>query len=244
MLSQSTHSWLKLCMWTLLVMVLVRMGAWYNRNLSASPYLTNCITGFFIAMAGDVLCQRYFESRKLTIVTPIIDSGNSNHLSPVSQPTFNVDKLRAIEMGVIRALLITPVTQYWYTVLQWAFPGTTVIQIVCRVMLDQAIGSPVVISLVFLAKSILHAEPSTVVDKVQGNLYNTWYCGLQYWPVMHFINFKFVPILYQPLYASIASLYWNAVLSYFANKKPREVSVSNTQSVKRELLMSAPVDRV
>jgi hypothetical protein len=91
-----------------------------------------------------------------------------------------------------------------------------------RVLIDQAVGSPIAITLVFTGKAILARSPLSAKDTIQNHLLDTWAVGLQYWPFMHTINFRFVPLLYQPMYATFASLYWNAVLSYYTNK-PKNV---------------------
>jgi hypothetical protein len=177
-----------------------RAGEWYSRCLSHSPYITNCVTGFIVAGAGDALCQRYFEGG-------CVDQHRS------------IDKRRVVEMGLIRAAVITPFTLKWYTILARIAPGATLVSALKRVAVDQVIGSPIVISLVFTAKALLAGEPWTAQDTIKRSLVETWCVGLQYWPVMHTINFRFVPLMYQPLYASFVSLYWNAVLSYYANGK-------------------------
>lgn len=176
-------------------------GAWYARCLSHSPYITNSATGFIVAGAGDALCQRYFEQDKPEESKPI-------------------DKRRVLEMGLIRAAVITPFTLNWYTMLAKIAPGSTLLSALKRVVVDQAIGSPIVISLVFIAKAVFIGDALSAKDTIQRHLGPTWLVGLQYWPIMHTINFRFVPLLYQPLYATFASLYWNAVLSFYANKGP------------------------
>lgn len=188
--------------------VLGKIGAWYTSCLTRAPYVTNCTTGFIVATAGDVACQVYFEQ-------PPKAPNSVNSPSP----GIEIDKVRAAEMGLIRASIVTPFTQYWYRVLLTLSPGTTMVSVLKRVAIDQAVGSPVVILMVFAAKAGLSGELTTLPVMVQANLFSTWLCGLKYWSVMHSFNFRFVPLLYQPLFATVASLYWNAVLSYYSNTK-------------------------
>jgi hypothetical protein len=199
-----------------------KAGVWYTKCLAAAPYTTNCVTGFLIAFSGDIACQSYFESKNPKVSASLLQSGSNNSYvrdvtsRSVHQPK-KYDFNRAGKMGMIRAVIITPLTQYWYTVLLWTFPGASLYRVLCRVALDQAVGCPVVIVLVFYAKAILDGQPGSAAATITSNLLSTWRCGLQYWPFVHTINFGLVPPLYQPLFSSFASLYWQVVLSYYAN---------------------------
>lgn len=203
-----------------------KVGDLYTRCLTRSPYVTNCTTGFIVATAGDMLCQKYMDDSKNTeesASTTIITEGK------------HIDMRRALEMGLIRAALVTPFTQFWYGFLLRIAPGKS--QVFKRVVIDQAIGSPIVIVMVFLAKGILQLDLESSKDMISNNLVNTWFCGLSYWPIMHAINFRFVPLLYQPTYATFASLYWNAVLSYYSNnvktdKTAQPIVAQNVDGVK------------
>lgn len=189
--------------------LLGKIGAWYTSCLTRAPYLTNCTTGFIVATAGDVACQVYFEQPS--------KPSSKQHSAETHSLGVEIDKTRAVEMGLIRASIVTPFTQYWYRVLLTLSPGTTMVSVLKRVAIDQAVGSPIVILMVFAAKAGLSGDLSSLPGMVQSNLFSTWLCGLKYWSVMHSFNFRFVPLMYQPLFATVASLYWNAVLSYYSN---------------------------
>jgi hypothetical protein len=137
-----------------------------------------------------------------------------------------LDYGRVAEMGIIRAFVMTPFTLNWFKLLVKLSPGGGMASALTRVAIDQAVGSPIVITLVFTAKAILAGNPLSAKDTIENHLLDTWKVGLQYWPFMHTINFRFVPLLYQPMYATFASLYWNAVLSYYANK-PKQNTLVN-----------------
>lgn len=93
-----------------------------------------------------------------------------------------------------------------------------------RVAIDQAVGSPIVILMVFSAKALLAGQLTTLPAMIENNMLNTWLCGFKYWSVMHSFNFRFVPLMYQPLFATMASLYWNAVLSYYSSNVNNSLS--------------------
>jgi len=210
-----------------------KIGDLYTRFLTCSPTATNCITGFLVGTVGDVACQKYFEKAPCWSSRPSEDGK--------LQDNVKVDLKRAGELGLIRATLVTPFCQWWYAYLQHLAPGNN--QVFKRVAIDSAIGSPLVICMVFATKGLLLGDMQVSKELISNNLWKTWIAGLSYWPFVHCINFRFVPLMYQPLVGTIASLYWNAVLSYYSNKDnmsvadkeidtPVEVSPSLTGAMK------------
>ena len=127
---------------------------------------------------------------------------------------------RTLEMGIIRAAVVAPFVFSWYPFLARTVPGRAVHRVLGRVCLDQALGSPMVVMMVFTASAILQgAGPAAALQRIREKGLTTWIAGLQYWPFVHTINFGFIPSHHQPLFAHVCSLYWNAVLSYYANVK-------------------------
>lgn len=136
-----------------------------------------------------------------------------------TDPTiFAWDKKRTLDMCLIRAFIITPFVIKWYQVLPRISPGLHLRSVLTRVLLDQAIGSPTVISLVFVASAILKGDIHRLPSMFRNQFLDTWITGMGYWPFVHTFNFRFVPQQHQPLFAHVASVYWNAVLSYYSNK--------------------------
>lgn len=188
----------------------------YLSLLQKRPYLINATTGFGIAVVGDVACQYYIESAK------------------------ELDIGRSADMGLIRAFLITPFIQFYYPLLRSLSPQRTVMGVAKMVLIDQLIGSPTVIALVFAGTCALGTGstgipsccgggsrssdtdkltfPTSLVKKIEEDLPACWKKGLQYWPWVHVITFGLVPLLHQPLWASFASIYWMGLLSYHAHR--------------------------
>jgi hypothetical protein len=169
----------------------------YNSLTLKSPLLVNACTGFIIASIGDLIAQKFFVSNK-----------NTN----------KIDFLRSLKMGTIRALLITPFILKWYKFLAFLFPERSTIKILCRLFIDQLIGSPVVITLTFIGKALFQFEFFSLFQVWCSQFLNAWLAGLRFWPFVHFVNFTFVPIMHQPLFAHIASLYWTAILSFYSSQ--------------------------
>ena len=122
-------------------------------------------------------------------------------------------------MGLIRALIMAPFLQAYFPWLSRLVPGTTPPQVLKRVLADQAIGAPVSISMIFATACLIRGEPESIVPRIKSQLLPTWQSGAMYWPFVHSINFRYVPVPSQPLVAHVASVWWNVVLSYRANVK-------------------------
>lgn len=209
-----------------------KIGDLYTRCLTRSPTATNCITGFVVGTIGDVACQKYFEKSPSKVPEASFEVANTDEKG--------IDLKRATELGLIRATLVTPFCQWWYGYLQRLAPGAN--QVLKRVAIDSAVGSPLVICMVFAAKGLLLGDLQVSKDLLSNNLWKTWVAGLSYWPFVHCINFRYVPLMYQPLVGTIASLYWNAVLSYYANSdniSVDSVEIDKTVDVSEAITMKA-----
>lgn len=170
----------------------------YLKKLSSNPLLINAGSGFLIASIGDIVCQRLESSNALTS---------------------NIDVSRVIKMGSIRAFIIVPFIQRWYPLLIYFAPGKQFTQVIKRVAIDQAIGSPIVVGLVFSVNGVFNQKNiSELGYQISTQGFHAWLKGLQYWPFIHLITFSSIPLKHQPLFSHIASLYWNYLLSYYSHQ--------------------------
>ena len=164
------------------------------------PFRVNCGCAFVIAISGDFACQKYISR---------------NHLED-----FKFDYFQAIRMGLIRSCTIAPFIHFYYPWLNSLLPGYNMVRVCGRVALDQIIGTPIVVCMVFTVNALIEGtfwakQPVITKEKFFG----AWLRGVCYWPFIHSINFRFTPLHHQPLVAHIASIYWQAVLSFYANEK-------------------------
>jgi protein Mpv17 len=166
----------------------------YSALVQRRPLTTNAAIGFIVATLGDIGCQLAFEHSEYSLK-------------------------RTIDMGIIRAVVMAPFLHVYFPFLNRLVPGSTRWAVLRRVITDQIIGSPVSITLTFVAAGILQGNPSSILPRIQEQLLPTWRQSVVYWPIAHFINFSYLPVHHQPVYAHVASLYWNAVLSYRANTR-------------------------
>ena len=65
------------------------------------------------------------------------------------------------------------------------------------------------------------------MEDLKAKYISTLALNYKIWPAANFINFFFLPIQYQVLWANIVSFFFIACLSYLANSKPPAKTVSS-----------------
>lgn len=174
---------------------LSQIASAYRASVAKHPLATNSTLGFIIAGLGDVLCQKYMEERD------------------------EMDWRRTFDMAIIRFAVMSPFLHVYFPNLAKTVPGNSFPRVLARVGIDQLVGSPISISLTFAAVAVMQGNLNTLPQRLTEQLPVTWQTGATYWPFVHGLNFKYVPVPHQALVAHVASVYWNAVLSYRANLK-------------------------
>ena len=115
---------------------------------------------------------------------------------------------------------VAPLLHFYFPWLSRAFPGSSFPQILKRVIADQAVGAPCNILLTFSTLGLLRSDPGSILPRIQSQLLPTWQSSLSFWPFVHMLNFRFVPVAHQPLVAHTCSMLWGTILSYRANRAP------------------------
>jgi hypothetical protein len=161
--------------------------------LEKQPLLASSVTGFVTAAAGDIYCQMMVERSPLNL-------------------------RRTAEMGGIRAVIVAPLLHFYFPWLFHFFPGKSYIQVLKRVAADQCFGSPLNIAIVFISSGILRGQSHDFIrQRIHNQWFPTWQRGLTFWPFVHILNFRFVPLHNQPIVSHLASVYWQVVLSNRTN---------------------------
>lgn len=168
-----------------------RLLSAYLRAVAARPFAVNAATGWVTASIGDVVCQA-------------LEGG------PFSAR-------RTAEMALVRAGFMAPFLTLYFPLLARSAPGPSFRAVSTRLFLDQAVGAPVTICATFALTAALQGHPETAAQRIREQLLPTWSVSVCYWPIVHSWNFRAVPVMHQPLVAHVASLAWQAFLSYRTN---------------------------
>ena len=185
------------------MLALQAVSSAYARAHAARPLATSMALGAVIAGAGDAICQRV-EGRRL--------AGEGGAPGDFSFQ-------RVGELSFVRACVHAPLLFVYFPWLSRLVPGSTWPRVVARVALDSVLGSPLSLIVIFAATSTIKGRPQDAPARIREHLVPTWLLGTSYWPIVHLLNFKFIPPAHQSLVAHFASVWWMVQISAASNSK-------------------------
>lgn len=165
----------------------------YNELLVAAPLTTKAITSMFLTGVGDVMCQVFLEDSPFNFV-------------------------RFVQFTLLGGVLVGPGLHFWYGFVNKVLPGTQMTMVLGRLAMDQLIWAPAFIATFMSALKVIQGKGDEIAANLTSNVWEALQANWKLWPVAMFINFKFVPMQYQVLFANFISLIWNTYLSYVSNK--------------------------
>ncbi|KAL1915806.1 uncharacterized protein VTP21DRAFT_6194 [Calcarisporiella thermophila] len=170
----------------------------YSHSYERHPLLTIAVTNSALAACSDIIAQRCVQDDR--------DRG--------------YDVARTGRFALF-GFGIAPILGKWYEFLEKRFPlGKAVAGATLRrVCADQILWAPVGLALFFTYMPL--AEGKGFVG-VRERFADAYLPGLQanytVWPLVQFINFRFMPLRYRVPFVSGVSVFWNAYLSWLNNK--------------------------
>uniref|UniRef100_A0A1B0CQT8 Uncharacterized protein n=1 Tax=Lutzomyia longipalpis TaxID=7200 RepID=A0A1B0CQT8_LUTLO len=127
------------------------------------------------------------------------------------------DRQRSLRMGVT-GITVGVVCHYWYNFIDNFLPGRTLRLVLKKVVLDQIIGSPLVISTLFVTLGLLDGQSrSEIVDEMKQKFIRLYTAEWIIWPPAQIINFLWLPSKYRVLYDNTISLGYDVYTSRVAN---------------------------
>ena len=157
-----------------------------------------CTLGVLVA-TGDVVTQQLVEHK------------GTDH-----------DFVRTVRMGVV-GLIIAPVLRTWYLSLDRIVPGAAKTAGFKKMLLDQSLFAPVMICFFFGVTETLAGKRLDEIKKMLQERYvETLITNYKIWPLTQTLNFTFVPIQHRIAVVQLVAIFWNAYLSWMANKPMSE----------------------
>ena len=100
-----------------------------------------------------------------------------------------------------------------------------------KVISDQLVYAPFSILTFFAAASLQETKTlrdfsDNLQDKVATNFLHTLGADCTLWPLINFINFRFIPITFRPSFVAIAQLVWQTYLSTVSRLQGKNVITS------------------
>lgn len=163
--------------------------------LFSSKYLLYTNTGISVIMscAGDGLQQKY---------------------QVVKNEITGWDKRRSRDVG-ITGLLFGPFCHYWYILLDRWFPGQSARVVMKKLIVDQLICSPIVItSFLFVTSYLEGRRGKELKAEIMGKGKTLYVAEWVVWPPAQIINFSFVPLRFRVLFDNTVSFGFDWYFSY------------------------------
>lgn len=178
---------------------LVRGGAvpgWaaYNRALDESPLTAKACTSLVGWALGDVLAQIFISGGPF-------------------------DMKRFITLSAFGFLYHGPSGHYFYNWLDSKIPGKDGASIAKKIIIDQTMWCPIFMTVFFTYLGLVNGDSlATIGNKVKKDLFSAVQGSWKVWPMVHFVNFKFISNKHRLLFLNAVQVAFNMFLSIIGSK--------------------------
>ncbi|KAK6259321.1 hypothetical protein SCA6_013795 [Theobroma cacao] len=115
-------------------------------------------------------------------------------------------------------LFYGPGSYAWYKYLDYCLPHQTAQNLMLKVLLNQIVLGPCVITVVFAWNNLWLGKLSQLPNKYQKDAFPTLFYGFRFWIPVSMLNFWVVPLQARVAFMSTGSIFWNFFLSSTMSK--------------------------
>lgn len=188
----------------------------YGYYMDRSPLLVCILTMLVLNTIGDTLAQKIG-----------------------GKPWNSTKCFRMVSWSFISA----PMLLGWYTVLNYTIPGTSVMETIIKVTLDQTLWATLANSVFFTYMNLGSGQVLEVaVLNAKKQLRPCMLANWKVWPMVQLVNLGMVPKLYQFLVVNCVSIPWAAYLSTLASSSTGVTSHPKDQDSDVEIEEMALLD--
>ncbi|GBB83762.1 hypothetical protein RclHR1_10430005 [Rhizophagus clarus] len=211
--------------------IFVLANRFYSTNYQNHPSITLAFTNAGLALTSDSLAQSISLLR------------SKNESSNLSSQQFDFSRLGRF---TIYGFSIAPLVNKWFTFLDKKYPFNLNVKphqpikqnvlfnknslmkqhqmIFKRVLLDQIFFAPFGLCLFFGGISVLEGRSfEGIKEKFDEAYIPALKMNYTIWPIVQFINFRFLPLRYRVPFVSSIGVLWNAYLSLLNSKVPEVI---------------------
>lgn len=145
------------------------------------------------------------------LVAQVLEKWHLQQRMGVDKPFEAVRCVRMLSFGL---LFYGPFQHWWYNALGKVFPGRGFQSFSCKVVLNQVVLGPLVLTSAFAWNFALKNETAQLKNKIKKDLFPTLVNGWKFWVPAACINFYAIPVNLQVLYMSICGVVWTAYISF------------------------------
>ncbi|KAI9306607.1 hypothetical protein BJ944DRAFT_142331, partial [Cunninghamella echinulata] len=206
----------------------------YQKSYSKRPILTLCCTNSILGIIGDGLAQtiQYYDTKTkhrqghhLYDHLPYELKKDMIQQSP--PPSFQWDYQRTFRFACYN-FSVAPIAGSWYMFLDKYFPmpldkksvsSLTLNKIALKRMLcDQILFAPAGLVLFFSVMAVAETRSiQGIQDKLHDAFLTSLYSNYTIWPLVQWINFKYIPLSYRLPFVNSLGILWNGYLSWLNN---------------------------
>ncbi|XP_070284987.1 mitochondrial inner membrane protein Mpv17 [Myotis yumanensis] len=175
------------------------MALWraYQRTLNAHPWKVQVLTAGSLMGLGDIISQQLVERRGM----------RKHQIS------------RTLTMASLGCAFVGPVVGGWYKVLDRLIPGTTKVDALKKMLLDQGCFAPCFLgSFLSLTGALNGLSAKDNWAKLQRDYPDALIANYYLWPAVQLANFYLVPLYYRLAVVQCVAVVWNSYLSWKAHQ--------------------------
>jgi len=121
---------------------------------------------------------------------------------------------RATQFALVGALWVGPLLAAWFQVMDFYVPGRSAAAVSTKIIMDQVLQGPFMISTMFLWTGLLAgAGLSGALASIRGCLRDTWVKSVYVWSPVQAVQQLFVPPEYRVAVANGVSYFWDTYLA-------------------------------
>lgn len=171
--------------------------------------LKAAVTASVLATTGDTVAQvvdRYKKRKALE------EQGIPNQATD-GVSLWDHDWQRAARMASYGFLIYGPLSQVWYEILDHFMPLKNLTNLSLKVVANQVILGPIVITLVFAWNKLWEGRLEQLPELYRTRALQTLIDGWKFWLPASVLNFGVIPLQARVAFMSSCSIFWNFYLS-------------------------------
>ncbi|KAI9099317.1 hypothetical protein DFS34DRAFT_63740 [Phlyctochytrium arcticum] len=210
----------------------------YSRFLTNWRYTSQSATAGTLWFTGDLISQKFVDAKSQHDFS---STKLSEHHQPGRWEAWGVDWRRVLTMTSFGVFFAGPLYTFWYRLLdekivalfeqrmKRKIQSTTTLNVsktslkwkiaITKVGADMVIFDPPYLGLFFISTHLLGGHSfASGIEQMKREVLPTYAVDVAVWTPVQLANFRWVPVLYQPVVVNTVNVGWNAYLSYVKHR--------------------------
>ncbi|EGC38494.1 hypothetical protein DICPUDRAFT_28562 [Dictyostelium purpureum] len=171
----------------------------YIHLLHTKPIITKAATSGTLYFLSDSLVQG-------------IEIFSYKDKEGTERPKYKLD--RSLRMAVFGFCVTGPVFHYWYNLLDKWYPKKTSRHIYIKMLIDQTTCAPIFNAVFFTGMGILEGKNlDQIKEKLKKDWWETYRADCMVWPIINFLNFKYISNHHRVNFMNCGNILWTAFLA-------------------------------